>query len=229
LLVFGGCLACGNVDHNARDEPASGSGGAAAGAAGHASAGVSGVGGSSAAPNGGAAGTGGKGGAPAVGGEGGVAGRPSNMAGDGSALGGDGALAGAAGSGDTTECNDVALIESNPSCTTLGVDPLPQGGTLLEGIYTLVAYESEGCGFVFEQTIRVQQIAVNTYRLDTVTNVQDVRANATLVRAGTILSSTSICGADEVDVPYGYSAYEDQGVAYLRLINKGSFTYRRVS
>jgi hypothetical protein len=136
-------------------------------------------------------------------------------------------MAGADGSGEN--CNDLELIEMSPPCSALGAPVPEQGGTLVEGTYALVAYQMPICLNGLEQTIRIRQTAPNTYDVETVANLGAVRANSTFVRQALILASTSTCGSDEVDEPYGYTAFEDQGVAHLRLANQGTFTYRRVS
>jgi len=126
------------------------------------------------------------------------------------------------------DCNDLELVEMNPVCTTLGAPVPEQGGTLVEGTYALVAYQLEICLAGLEQTLHLERTGPNTYAVETIANLGGVRANSTFVRQASVLSSTSSCGSDEVDEPYGYTAYEDQGVAHVRLVNKGTFTYRRV-
>lgn len=220
-----GCLACGE-----KEGGVSGVGGGAGetgteaagapGEAGAASGGSNGVGGSKA---GGGAGSGG---ALPMGGKATVeAGSDAGGATDAGA-GGVG-MPGAGGSGE--DCNDLQLIEMAPTCTVLGAPVPEQGGTLVEGTFALVSYQMPICLAGLEQTLHIEETAPNTYHVETIANLGDVRANSTFVRQGLVLSSTSTCGAEEVNEPYGYTAYEDQGVPHLRLANQGTFTYRRVS
>jgi hypothetical protein len=140
---------------------------------------------------------------------------------------GGAATPGAGGSGEV--CNELELIEMAPQCTVLGAPVPEQGGALVEGTYALIAYQMPVCLGGLEQTLRLEQSGPSTYDVATIANLGAVRANSTFVRQGAGLSSTSTCGADEVNEPYGYTAYEDQGVPHLRLANQGTFTYRRVS
>jgi hypothetical protein len=116
-----------------------------------------------------------------------------------------------------------------PQCTVLGAPVPEQGGTLVEGTYALIAYQMPVCLAGLEQTLHLEQTGPSTYDVQTIANLGGVRANSTFVQQGLVLGSTSTCGADEVNEPYGFTAYEAQGVPHLRLATQGTFTYRRVS
>jgi hypothetical protein len=189
-------------------------------------------------PQGGSAGslatTGGRGGGtagtPARGGE---AGEPPSVAGGaagepgaaGSGSGGD--SGGAAGAGGGEACNDLELVPMQPVCYAMAPPP-PTGGTIVEGVYALVAFDVETC-LGLEQTLRLTQTALDTFDAETVVNIAGSRANSVLVADGTTLTSTPTCGNEDPPEVYGYAAYAANDIPHLRLMEGANvFVYQRV-